>query len=38
MRERKIGCLLVTEADSKLVGIITASDFVALAANLLQNG
>ena len=31
MLERKIGCLVVVE-DGKLVGILTESDFVALAA------
>lgn len=35
MQERKIGCLLVVEKE-KLVGIITDTDFVAIAINLLE--
>jgi CBS domain-containing membrane protein len=35
MQEHKIGCLPVTR-DGALVGIITDSDFVALALNLMQ--
>ncbi|CZF77836.1 CBS domain protein [Grimontia marina] len=35
MQKRKIGCLPVVE-DDKLVGIITDSDFVAIAINLLE--
>lgn len=36
LRERRLGCLPVTEADGSLVGIVTSSDFVALAARLLE--
>jgi CBS domain-containing protein len=36
MLERKIGCLPVVEADGTLVGIVTESDFLALALDLLQ--
>ncbi|EOD80736.1 putative acetoin utilization protein AcuB [Grimontia indica] len=35
MQKRKIGCLPVVE-DDRLVGIITDSDFVAIAINLLE--
>ncbi len=35
MQKHKIGCLPVVE-DNKLVGIITDSDFVAIAINLLE--
>jgi CBS domain-containing membrane protein len=34
MLENKIGCLPVTEADGKLVGIITEADFVKLVKKL----
>jgi CBS domain-containing protein len=37
MRERKLGCLPVTEADGKLVGIITQGDFLALAVRFLES-
>jgi len=33
MLERKIGCLPVLDSDRRLVGILTESDFVALAAS-----
>lgn len=36
LRELKLGCLPVTEEDGTLVGIVTSSDFVALAARLLE--
>jgi CBS domain-containing protein len=36
MRDRKLGCLPVTEANGKLVGIITQGDFLALAARFLE--
>jgi CBS domain-containing protein len=35
MRQNRVGCLPVLEA-GKLVGIITATDFLALAADLLE--
>jgi CBS domain-containing membrane protein len=35
MRERKLGCLPVTDAGGKLLGIVTQGDFLALAARLL---
>jgi CBS domain-containing membrane protein len=36
LHEKKIGCLPVTEADGTLVGIVTQSDFVALATTFLD--
>jgi len=36
MRDRKLGCLPVTEEDGSLVGMLTQSDFVALAAEVLE--
>ena len=36
LRDNKFGCLPVTEADGKLVGIITEADFVALVLHLLE--
>jgi CBS domain-containing protein len=36
MRERRVGCLPVTEAGGKLVGIVTQGDFLALASRLLD--
>jgi CBS domain-containing protein len=33
--EHKIGCLPVLDADDRLIGIVTESDFVRLAARLL---
>jgi CBS domain-containing protein len=35
MRDNKFGCLPVTEQDGTLVGIVTQSDFLRLAMNLL---
>jgi CBS domain-containing protein len=35
MREQKIGCLPVVDADGSLVGIVTATDFLRLAEQLL---
>lgn len=35
MRRRKIGCLLVTE-NERLVGIVTAYDFLALSAEIIE--
>jgi CBS domain-containing protein len=35
MRDRKIGCLPVTEQDGTLVGIVTQSDFLDVALQLL---
>jgi CBS domain-containing protein len=37
MLERKYGCLPVTDDDGKLLGIITESDFVRFAADLVQD-
>ena len=37
MLEKKFGCLPVTEADGRLVGIITESDFVRFAADVVQD-
>ncbi len=34
--DRRIGCLPVVDADGRLVGIVTTSDFVALSARLLE--
>lgn len=36
LREHRFGCLPVTESDGTLVGIVTESDFVRLAAELLM--
>lgn len=36
MLERKIDCLPVVEADGRLVGILTASDFLKLTRSLLE--
>jgi CBS domain-containing protein len=36
LHERKLGCLPVTEEDGTLVGILTQSDFVGLAAQVLE--
>jgi len=36
LRDRKFGCLPVTEEDGTLVGILTQSDLVGLVAQLLQ--
>ncbi len=36
LRELRLGCLPVTQEDGSLVGIVTSSDFVALAARLLE--
>ena len=35
MKEQKIGCLPVTEDDGTLIGIVTQSDFLDVALNLL---
>jgi CBS domain-containing protein len=37
MLARKYGCLPVVEGDGKLVGIITESDFVRFAADVVQD-
>jgi CBS domain-containing protein len=37
LREQRIGCLPVTEEDGTLVGMVTQSDFVALAATFLHD-
>lgn len=37
MLDRKFGCLPVCEPDGKLVGIITESDFVRFAADMVQD-
>jgi CBS domain-containing protein len=37
MLANKFGCLPITEADGKLVGIITESDFVRFAADMVQD-
>lgn len=37
MLEKKFGCLPVVERDGKLVGIITESDFVRFAADVVQD-
>ena len=37
MLARKFGCLPVVEADGRLVGIITESDFVRFAADMVQD-
>jgi CBS domain-containing protein len=37
MLEKKFGCLPVVEEDGKLVGIITESDFVRFAADVVQD-
>ncbi|QSX34371.1 CBS domain-containing protein [Shewanella avicenniae] len=34
--EHKYGCLPVTDADGKVIGIVTSSDFVSLCKTLLQ--
>jgi CBS domain-containing protein len=36
MRDRKLGCLPVTEPDGKLVGVVTEADFLNLAVTLLD--
>jgi CBS domain-containing protein len=36
LRDRKLGCLPVTEEDGTLIGILTQSDLVGLVAQLLQ--
>ncbi len=36
MLERRIGCLPVVDGEGKLAGLVTASDFVALAVQLLE--
>lgn len=36
LHDRKLGCLPVTEEDGTLVGILTQSDFVGLAARFLE--
>jgi CBS domain-containing protein len=36
MREKKLGCLPVTDDDGKLIGIVTGSDLVALAMRFLH--
>lgn len=36
LRDNKFGCLPVTEAEGKLVGIITEADFVNLVISLLE--
>jgi CBS domain-containing protein len=37
MLEKKFGCLPVVEHDNRLVGIITESDFVRFAADVVQD-
>jgi CBS domain-containing protein len=37
MWEAKVGCVLVTEEDGKLLGIITEADFIRLAHHFLQH-
>lgn len=37
MLEKKFGCLPVVESDGRLVGIITESDFVRFAADVVQD-
>ncbi len=38
LRERRFGCLPVTDRDGTLVGIVTDSDFIRLALTLLEAG
>jgi CBS domain-containing protein len=38
MWEGKLGCLPVTEEDGTLVGILTETDFIRLAVNMLREG
>ncbi len=37
LREKKQGCLLVTDADNRLSGMLSSQDFVRLAIELLLN-
>ncbi|APR68429.1 MULTISPECIES: HPP family protein [Thalassolituus] len=37
LRQEKQGCLLVTDAEGKLLGIVTSQDFVRLAIQLLSS-
>ncbi|WP_320819993.1 HPP family protein [Thalassolituus sp.] len=37
LRREKQGCLLVADADDKLIGIVTSQDFVRLAIRLLES-
>jgi CBS domain-containing protein len=38
MKEHRIGCLPVVEADGRLVGMITDRDFLTMAGQLLEEG
>ena len=37
LRSKRHGCLLVTDNDKKLLGIVSSQDFVRLSMDLLQN-